>query len=101
MYPYPPSPGTEEKPKTDIPQIQIFGATVRAETNGVSCEVDPDIPCAWDWRFGPQPDCEIQCHSACALSFALGIRHPASFIWGRYKMTPTHYYHGIAIVRRM
>jgi MoaA/NifB/PqqE/SkfB family radical SAM enzyme len=31
-------------------------------------------------RFGPQPACDVRCHSACALSFALALGDPASVL---------------------
>jgi MoaA/NifB/PqqE/SkfB family radical SAM enzyme len=31
-------------------------------------------------RFGPQPECGTQCHSACALGFALILDHPFSMV---------------------
>lgn len=31
-------------------------------------------------RFGPQPDCDVQCHSACALGFSLILEHPLSMV---------------------
>jgi MoaA/NifB/PqqE/SkfB family radical SAM enzyme len=29
-------------------------------------------------RYGPEPDCDNRCHSACALGLALSLSHPAS-----------------------
>ena len=37
-------------------------------------------------RFGPQPRCGNQCHSACALSFSLLLKHPASVFGEIYRM---------------
>lgn len=31
-------------------------------------------------NFGPQPNCGIQCHSACALGFSLILEHPLSMV---------------------
>jgi MoaA/NifB/PqqE/SkfB family radical SAM enzyme len=31
-------------------------------------------------RFGPQPECGTQCHSACALGFSRVLEHPASLV---------------------
>ena len=30
--------------------------------------------------FGPQPSCDVRCHSACALGFALILRYPFSIV---------------------
>lgn len=37
-------------------------------------------------RFGPQPDCGTQCHSACALGFARILANPASMLHEGYLM---------------
>ncbi len=42
-------------------------------------------------RFGPLPDCGVQCHSACALGFSTILEHPFSmvqeaFLWGRDRV---------------
>lgn len=31
-------------------------------------------------RFGPQPECDNRCHSACALGFGLGLAHPVDYV---------------------
>jgi MoaA/NifB/PqqE/SkfB family radical SAM enzyme len=31
-------------------------------------------------RFGPQPECDARCHSACALGFSLILEHPLSLV---------------------
>ena len=31
-------------------------------------------------RFGPQPECGTQCHSACALGFARILANPLSLL---------------------
>lgn len=31
-------------------------------------------------RFGPPPECDAQCHSACALGFSLILEHPMSML---------------------
>lgn len=31
-------------------------------------------------QFGPQPECGVQCHSACALGFSLILEHPLSMV---------------------
>jgi MoaA/NifB/PqqE/SkfB family radical SAM enzyme len=31
-------------------------------------------------RFGPQPDCDARCHSACALGFSRALENPASIL---------------------
>lgn len=38
--------------------------------------------------FGPQPECDNRCHSACALGFGVGIQHPSAMVmeaWWRAK----------------
>jgi hypothetical protein len=37
-------------------------------------------------RFGPQPDCGTQCHSACALGFATILERPSALIQESYLM---------------
>jgi MoaA/NifB/PqqE/SkfB family radical SAM enzyme len=44
---------------------------------------EPDLDAlkrAGEARFGPQPDCPNQCHSACALGFARILSNPASLL---------------------
>lgn len=36
-------------------------------------------------KYGPQPFCETQCHSACALSFSLLMKNPFSYIFDQLK----------------
>lgn len=43
-------------------------------------------------RFGPQPDCDTRCHSACALGFARLLENPASlfheaFLFARSRLS--------------
>jgi len=40
-------------------------------------------------RYGPQPDCGTQCHSACALGFSRILANPLSLIHEGYLMAKT------------
>lgn len=45
-------------------------------------------------RFGPQPACDVRCHSACALGFSVALEQPASVLGELY-------FQGKARVRRL
>ena len=34
--------------------------------------------------FGPQPECDTRCHSACALGFSLLFKNPFPYIYDEY-----------------